>query len=508
MLELFTSNYIATEAQRTQRKNDLRKLWVSVAESSLDKRTYLAQIPSVDAMLMEPPVKELLGKFPREVVTDGIRKVLDKRRSQILESLDPSQWPVMNKSQLIAELERVVKDQVEPHLKPLINATGVVLHTNLGRAPLSERVCQRIAEIARQYSNLELDLSTGERGERYSHIEGLLKRLTGAESSLVVNNNAAAVLLVLNTFAQGKEVIVSRGQLIEIGGSFRIPDIMTKSGAILREVGTTNKTHLRDYREAITPSTAFLLKVHTSNYRILGFTSEVSLEELVQLGKEYQIPVMEDLGSGSLIDLSSYGLEKEPTVPDCIRAGVDILTFSGDKLLGAPQAGLIIGKTEYIEKLKKNPWTRALRVDKMTLAGLEAVLLEYLDPEKAIREIPTLRMLTMSLPELEIKAKNLLDHLYEGSSRTSVNSNVSIRIFEDSSQVGGGALPLQKLPTKLVAIKPLKFSAQRLEERLRAYDPPILARIQNDELLLDPRTLEEAQLSIIAEAIITICKEN
>ncbi|HWP48588.1 MAG TPA: L-seryl-tRNA(Sec) selenium transferase [Candidatus Limnocylindrales bacterium] len=480
----------------------------------MDKRAYLTQIPSVDAMLAEPLVKELLEQFPREIVVEGIRKVLNARRSQILESLDPTRLPQIDKSQLIAELEVVVKSQMEPHLKYLINATGVILHTNLGRAPLSERVCQRITEIARQYSNLELDLSTGERGERYTHIEGLLRRLTGAESGLVVNNNAAAVLLVLNTFAQGKEVIVSRGQLIEIGGSFRIPDIMVKSGAILKEVGTTNKTHLRDYREAITPNTAFLLKVHTSNYRILGFTSEVSLEELVQLGREYHVPVMEDLGSGSLIDLSRYGLEKEPTVQDCIRAGVDIVTFSGDKLLGGPQAGLIVGKATYIEKLKKNPWTRAIRVDKMTLAGLEAVLLEYLDPEKAIQEIPTLRMLTMKLPELEARAKNLLNLLLEtqhfptnpDTPGQPSGESFSARILDDFSQVGGGALPLQKLPTKVVAVKPFKFSVQCLEERLRAYNPPILARIQNDELLLDPRTLEVSQFPILAEAISVICK--
>jgi len=469
----------------------------------MDKQKYLAQIPSVDAMMAELPVKELLEKFPREVVVQGIRRVLSARRSQILESPDPTKLPEMDKSRLIAELEDLVKSQMEPHLKCLVNATGVILHTNLGRAPLSEPVCQRIVEIASRYSNLELDLNTGERGERYSHVEGLLTKLTGADSALVVNNNAAAVLLVLNTFAQGKEVIVSRGQLIEIGGSFRIPDIMLKSGAILKEVGTTNKTHLRDYREAITPNTAFLLKVHTSNYRILGFTSEVSLEELVQLGKEYQIPVMEDLGSGSLIDLSRYGLEKEPTVPQCIQAGVDVVTFSGDKLLGAPQAGLIVGKAPYIEKLKSNPLTRAIRVDKMTLAGLEAVLQEYLDPEKAIQRIPTLRMLTMPLAELEVRARNLLDLL-----KKEMVSSFSARILEDSSQVGGGALPLQKLPTKVVAVRPLKFSVQRLEARLRAYHPPILARIQNDELLLDPRTMEEAQVPLVAEAISTICKQE
>lgn len=466
----------------------------------MNKQTYLAQIPSVDVMLMEPYVKELLEKFPRGVVVEGIRKILKDRRTQILESSDPANLPELDKFQLAEEVATFIEAQMEFHLKPLINATGVVLHTNLGRAPLSEFACQRIVEIARQYSNLELDLSTGERGERYSHVESLLIQLTGAESGLVVNNNAAAVLLVLNTFAQGKEVIISRGQLIEIGGSFRIPDIILKSGAILREVGTTNKTYLRDYREAITSNTAFLLKVHTSNYRILGFTSEVSLEELVQLGKEHQIPVMEDLGSGSLIDLSRYGLEQEPTVPDCIQAGIDVVTFSGDKLLGAPQAGLIVGKISYIEKLKKNPLTRAIRVDKMTLAGLEASLREYLDPEKVIQKIPILRMLTVSLSELEVKAENLLNLLQKDG------SGFSARVLEDSSQVGGGALPLQKLPTRVVAIKPLKFSVQRLEERLRAYNPPILARIQNNELLLDPRTLEEAQLPTVAAAIVAICK--
>jgi len=389
-------------------------------------------------------------------------------------------------------IERV-REKVRPNLRKVVNATGIVLHTNLGRAILSKAAVKAINDVAGSYSNLELDLETGERGTRYAHVEELLCRLTGAEAGFVVNNNAGAVLLVLNTLAKGREVIVSRGQLVEIGGSFRIPDVMAQSGALLIEVGTTNKTHLRDYERAVNEQTALLLKVHTSNYKIIGFTSEVPAEELVMLGRKKSLPVFEDLGSGVLVDFSKYGIAHEPTVRESLTAGVDVVTCSGDKLFGGPQAGIIVGRADIISRIKKNPLTRALRVDKFTLAAMEATLRLYFDEEKAVKEIPTLNMITMPREELQRRAQKVRARIGE-----KVGSKIQTEVVEGFSQVGGGALPEQNIPTFLVSLNPTGITVNALEEKLRKMEPPVLARIQKDRLLLDPRTLLDGDADIIA----------
>ena len=434
----------------------------------------------------------------RPLVVDSIRKVLNEKRQAILQdgeekaeaavNLTPEKWS--------AAIEEEVTASLRPSLQPVINATGVVLHTNLGRAPLFEGALQTLMEIAGGYSNLELHLETGERGSRYEHVEDLLRRISGAEAGLVVNNNAGAVLLALNSLAEGKEVIVSRGQLVEIGGSFRIPDVMRKSGARLVEVGTTNRTHLFDYEQAVTENTALLLKVHTSNFRILGFTAEVSLKELAELGRAKGLPVMEDLGSGCFVDLAPYGIEHEPTVQEALQAGVDVVTFSGDKLLGGPQAGIILGKKIFIDFIKKNPLTRALRIDKLTLAGLEATLRVYLDPDRVVKVLPALGMLTCPVEDLEKRARRFQRRLARD-----LSPHAKLTDREESSQVGGGALPLQALPTRVVAIRPLRTSAASLEERLRKNQPPVIARVKDEEVLLDLRTVAEEEEPILFEAV-------
>ena len=462
------------------------------------RQRYLRTLPAVEELLHRPPIQTLLKIHSRPVVVDSIRKVLGEKRLTILQgveeevaaagSLTPDQWT--------DAVEEAVAATFRPSLRPVINATGVVLHTNLGRAPLSEEALRNLLEIAGGYSNLELDLETGERGSRYEHVEKLLCRVSGAESGLVVNNNAGAVFLALNSLAEGKEVIVSRGQLVEIGGSFRIPDVMRKSGARLVEVGTTNRTHLRDYEQAITEETALLLKVHTSNYRILGFTAEVPLKDLAALGGARGLPVMEDLGSGCFIDLSPYGIEHEPTVQETLQAGVDVVTFSGDKLLGGPQAGIILGKKRFIDRIKMNPLNRALRVDKLTLAGLESTLRVYLDENRVLSTLPALGMLTCPLKELESRARRFQRKLSK-----EISGECQITLREDSSQVGGGALPLQVLPTRVVAIRPLKLSAAALEERLRRSEPPVMARVKEEEVLLDLRTVAGEEEAALLEAV-------
>jgi L-seryl-tRNA(Ser) seleniumtransferase len=354
--------------------------------------------------------------------------------------------------------------------------------------------------IASGYSNLEYDLEAGIRGSRYVHAEAILCEITGAERALVVNNNAGAVLLALNTLALGQEVVVSRGQLVEIGGSFRIPDIMARSGARLREVGCTNRTHLYDYEEAIGAETALLLKAHVSNFQIIGFTAEVDILDLTALGKKHGVPVMEDLGSGCFLDLSRFGLKGEPTVQDSVGAGVDVVTFSGDKLLGGPQAGIILGRSELITRIRKNPLTRALRVDKLTLATLEATLRLYRDQETAINAIPTLRMIATDLATLETRARGLQERL-----KAVVPANLNVVIADGASRVGGGALPIQNLPTKLVALSSEELSAARLELRFRGYEPPIIGRVEQDRFLLDVRTLQPGEEDIIVGAAAQVC---
>jgi len=458
----------------------------------------LRKIPSVDELLSRPQVVDLLKVHPRNVVVEAIRKGLERVRDDILRKQD---LPKLGEAFFTFEnlyplFQKEIDLQIQPRLRRVINATGVVLHTNLGRSPLHPSAIKHLVEVSKTYSNLEYDLERGERGDRYTHVEETLCRLSGAESALVVNNNAGAVLLVLNTLADGKEVIVSRGELVEIGGAFRIPDVMKRSGALLREIGTTNRTHFNDYQKAIGPHTALLLKVHTSNFRVMGFTSEVSLQDLVQLGREHQLPVVDDLGSGCLIDLTQHGLEKEPTVQETIKTGVDAVTISGDKLLGGPQAGIILGKKNILDLFKINPLTRALRIDKLTLAALESTLLLYFDEKRAMEEIPVLSMLSLDMRKLKKRGKRLLKRL----SRMT-NERMTISLKEDVSQVGGGALPLQELPTVVVAVKPLDFSVNSLEESLRKGDPPIISRISKEELILDMRTVFDEEIPLLAAGI-------
>ncbi|MEO2067890.1 MAG: L-seryl-tRNA(Sec) selenium transferase [Desulfurobacteriaceae bacterium] len=460
------------------------------------KKELLRKIPKVDLFLKDEELLSTLGDFPKTFLVDAIRTTLEKVRKEILEGKRKDLNLEEIKKEIIKELKKLTK----PKLHKVINATGVVLHTNLGRAPISKKVAEHLANLITGYSNLEYDLQKGKRGLRYRNLEWILKKLTGAEDVCVVNNNAGAVLLVLSALAKGKEVIVSRGELIEIGGSFRIPDVMIQSGAILKEVGTTNKTHLFDYENAINEKTGLILKVHTSNYKILGFTESVKTQELVELGKRYGIPVYEDLGSGSFIDVRKIGLSYEPTVQDVLKAGVDVVSFSGDKLLGGAQAGIILGKKEYLEKIKKHPLNRALRIDKMTLAVLEMTLMYYLDEEKALKEVPTWYLLSQSLEDIKKKAENIYFKLKEE------DLEAEIDIVEDESEVGGGALPLQKLKTFCIGIKPKKLSLQELEQTLRNQEIPIISRIKNEICLLDMRTVFDEEIDYVRECLIKILR--
>ncbi|GAB6076599.1 L-seryl-tRNA(Sec) selenium transferase [Desulfurobacterium crinifex] len=452
-------------------------------------RELLRQIPKVDLFLNDKDLLDILGDHPRVLLVEAVRNVLDRVRKGIVEGRIVKVNQKVIKEEIVKELKKLVS----PKLHRVINATGVVLHTNLGRAPISERVAEHLKWIITGYSNLEYDLVKGKRGLRYRNLEWILKKLTGAEDVCVVNNNAGAVLLVLSALAKGKEVIVSRGELIEIGGSFRIPDVMAQSGAILKEVGTTNKTHLWDYENAINENTGLILKVHTSNYKVLGFTESVSTKELVELGRKYDIPVYEDLGSGSFIDVRKIGLSYEPTVQDVLKAGVDVVSFSGDKLLGGAQAGVILGRKELIQKIKKHPLNRVLRIDKMTLATLEATLMYYLDEERALKEIPTWRLLSQPLEEIKRRAERLYSLLVKNELRA------KIEVVEDESEVGGGALPLQKLPTYCVAIDPEKISLENFDCFMRNQEIPVVARIKNETYLLDMRTVFDGEIGILAE---------
>jgi L-seryl-tRNA(Ser) seleniumtransferase len=463
-----------------------------------DRQRFLRALPKVDELFLLPSLQSLLKEHSRPLVVESIRRAVDRRRQEILTGAGtPENLPAERDHEKWAgAVKEELAEILRPSLRPVINATGVVLHTNLGRAPLAPEALGHILETARGYSNLEFDLATGERGSRYEHVEGILCRLSGAESALVVNNNAGAVFLSLNTLAEGREVVVSRGQLVEIGGSFRIPDVMKKSGARLVEVGTTNRTHLRDYEQAINEKTALLLRVHTSNFRILGFTAEVPLRELAALGAAKNLPVMDDLGSGCLIDLARFGLDPEPTVQEAVQAGADVVTFSGDKLLGGPQAGIIVGKKRCLDPIKKNPLNRALRIDKLTLAALESTLRFYLEGDEALNRLPAFRMLTGSLADLERRSKRFLKNLAK-----EIGALCRLRLKDDSSQVGGGALPIQDLPTKVLALFPGKLSAADLERRLRNGQPPVVVRIQENEVLLDLRTVAKEEEKFLTKAL-------
>ncbi|MCZ6872405.1 MAG: L-seryl-tRNA(Sec) selenium transferase [bacterium] len=459
---------------------------------------YLRQLPAVDEVLRDAETQPWITEFPRATITSVIRHVLESIRQVVLQASDTAKLDALEMGRA-AILERVYQQLTDVQgyrLRRVINATGVIIHTNLGRSLLAPEAVANMQTVAESYSNLEYDLERGVRGSRYAHIEVQLTQLTGAEAALVVNNNAAAVFLALQALAVGREVIVSRGQLIEIGGSFRIPDIMRSSGAILREVGATNKTHLHDYAGAICEQTALLLRVHTSNYRIVGFTAEVAPQALVTLGHAHDIPVMEDLGSGTLVDLRMYGVADEPTVPEVIASGVDLVTFSGDKLLGGPQAGILVGKASYIEQIRRHPLHRAVRVDKFTIAALEATLKFYAEPELARQRIPTLSMLSMTPQTIRRRLTRLRRRLPEA-----VREAYQMQVVDGHSAVGGGALPLAALPTKLLALQPTFCSLTELERRLRGRQPAIIGRIVQNQYCLDLRTVREPELAEIATAL-------
>jgi L-seryl-tRNA(Ser) seleniumtransferase len=427
----------------------------------------------------------------REKINDFLDLCRQEIRDQVITDPRELAW-----EKLVPRAISFVRSQSRPHFRRVLNGTGVVVHTNLGRSILADSAVDAVSDACRYYSNLEFNLATGKRGIRYAHVEELLCRLTGAEAALVVNNNAAAVLLILDTWAKGREAIVSRGELVEIGGSFRIPEVMAKSGAILREVGATNRTHVRDYENAINENTAVLMRVHTSNYRIIGFHKAVSQEELVALGHKHDLPVIEDMGSGNLFDFSPYNMMPEPTVQQTVAAGLDVISFSGDKLLGGPQAGIIIGRKKYIDPIKTNQLNRALRIDKMTLAALEATLRLYLDPELARTHVPTLSMITADASFLKAKAQRMKQRL-----KRHFNDRLELTLVPSVSRVGGGAFPEQDLATTLVGIKGSKWSADDLKNVLLATNPPLVGRIEDDWFCLDPRTLDARHMGLVLDSL-------
>ncbi len=467
------------------------------------QKSLLRLLPGVDRILELSKTKPFFEAIPKSVLASSVRTVIEDLRVGILNGEADITENRLSDASIIQEVKNRVDKEMAPNLTRVINATGVVLHTNLGRSLLCEEAIRNLLTIAGRYSNLEFDLAKGMRGERYSCVEDLLCEITGAEAAMAVNNNAGAVFLCLETLAKEREVIVSRGELIEIGGSFRIPDVMAKSGAILHEVGTTNRTHLKDYENAIENNTGLLLKVHTSNYRVVGFTAEISLEELVALGKKYRLPVMEDLGSGTFIDFSRYGMSKEPTVQESVAAGADVITFSGDKLLGGPQAGIIVGKKDVLEEIKTNPITRALRIDKLTLAALESTLRMYRDEKKAVEIIPTLRLLTLPNSFIALQAEKL----YSMLKRTD-EPRMMVQIGDCTSRVGGGALPLLDLPSKYVGVSVDGMSSNAVERAMRENTPPIIGRIEEDMFIMDLRTVQADELAIIVAAFLNLLKKG
>jgi L-seryl-tRNA(Ser) seleniumtransferase len=460
---------------------------------TIEQQAALRRIPSIEKLLTQDTFRALQEKYSRDLVTDVLRAAVTESRRRILsEGADLSSPDEFSYLQLV---RKKLDEITTSTLRPLVNATGTITHTNLGRSLLGKSARENLCQVAVNYINLEYDLETGERGHRDRITEPLLQRLTGCEASTVVNNNAAAVLLALNTLAQGKEVIVSRGELIEIGGSFRIPDVMTASGTILREVGTTNRTHFRDYEVAINENTALILKVHPSNYKIVGFSSTPDITEIVELGRRSGTPTMEDLGSGSLIDLTRYGLPREPVVREQLEAGVDIVTFSGDKLLGGPQGGIIVGKSNLVQQIRKNPLMRALRVGKLTIAALEATLRLYLNEDRLPQELPMLSCYTRTLDELQSVAEGLTTSLRQVFGET-------VRVTSEASQVqiGSGSLPVQTLPSLAVVLESQQMSAEYLAAQFRTQPTPVIGRTQDSKFWLDVRAIGKKQLNWIIEA--------
>lgn len=456
----------------------------------MDKRELLRGIPKIDEVLKDQRLVFLMEKIPRTVIVETVREVMDQLRQDILH--DQVQ-EIRTGDDLMQTICNGVLVKNKKSLHHTINATGTVLHTNLGRANLSKNAIDQVLDVCGQYSNLEYDVKAGHRGSRHDHVEQIICKITGAQAAMVVNNNAAATMLCLSAMGEGKEVIVSRGELVEIGGSFRVPDIMAQSGATLVEVGTTNKTKIGDYRQAITEDTAALMKVHTSNYRILGFTQEVKLEELVPLGKEKELPVIYDMGCGLIANLSEVNMD-EPTVMHALGTGIDVILFSGDKLLGGPQGGIIVGKKQWIDQMKKHPLARVLRVDKMTLAAMEATFREYLDMDQAKENIPVLRMITMPLEALEEKAK-VLQALLNGKA-----PDISYKLVYVKDQIGGGSAPLVRLPGVGLMLTSSK-SPEWIERQLRKAQVPVIARIADNHVILDVRTIDEDEFEQVATAI-------
>jgi L-seryl-tRNA(Ser) seleniumtransferase len=447
----------------------------------------LRGLPSVDRLLGHEKARALVARYRRDYVVQQCRAILDELRVALRREPSADTGP-LDEATLLGRLEARLEAGRESSLTRVVNATGTVLHTNLGRALLAEPAIDALCRAAARPVNLEYDLDRGARGRRETTIESLLCDLTGAEAATVVNNNAAAVLLALNTVADGREVVASRGELVEIGGAFRIPEIMAKSGAILREVGTTNRTHADDYARAITDRTALLLKVHTSNYRVVGFTAEVGLAELAAMGARHGVPVMEDLGSGALVDLSRYGLPTEPLVAERVALGADLVTFSGDKVLGGPQAGLIVGRERWVREVARNPLHRALRCGKLTVAALEATLRLYQQSAGLEDAIPTLRAFARPLAEIEALGRRVLPAL-----QAALGADFTLSLEDSTAQVGSGALPTGELPSKVVAVERPGMSADRIAARFRAARPPIIGRIHDDRFLLDLRTIGDPE---------------
>lgn len=464
----------------------------------MEKNAQLRNLPAVEKVLNHPEVVgAVAGGVPRLVALGAARDVLEFLRRSIL----AGEMVEVSLNSVVSATLDLAADRQRPKIRRVVNATGVVLHTNLGRAPLPPQAMEAYAE-ASGYCNLEYDLDSGARGSRHEPLIKILKELTGAEDALIVNNNAAAVLLTLSALTRGREVVVSRGQLVEIGGAFRVPEVLTQSGAVLKEVGTTNKTRILDYAHAIGPETGALLKVHTSNYRVMGFTEEATLEEMVHLGRRHNLWVIEDLGSGLLLPPHMLGID-EPGVAASVAAGADIVTFSGDKLLGGPQAGIIVGRYAAVEALARHPLMRALRPDKVTLATLEAVLKLYRDPKKAISAIPTLAMLSQSKETLRERAGSLADKF-----SNALDEGVVIEVEEDYSEAGGGSLPLAQFPTFVVSLRKQHGGVTALEANMRRLDPPVIARIKDDALLFDPRTVADEDFDTLVRLVATAFGEE
>jgi L-seryl-tRNA(Ser) seleniumtransferase len=466
---------------------------------SSSKQDALRKIPAVETLLSEPPLLQLTQSVPRRLVAGAVRAAVEHAREAILNGdADDIAEETLHRSIVAAAVDRVLFAS-QPHYRKAINATGVILHTGLGRAVLAPEVIDQIASELAGYSLLQIDVETGRRGTRMPRIERLLQELTGAEAATIVNNNAAATSIVLNTVAFGKEVIVSRGQLVEIGGSFRLPEVMQASGARLVEVGTTNKTHPRDYEQAVGENTAALLRVHPSNYKISGFTSEVPLETMVQIARKHNLVIIDDVGAGSLIDVSRFGFEKEPTLQESVRAGSDLITSSADKLIGAGQGGIILGRKKLVDAVRKNPFARIVRPGKLTLAALETTLALFLDPEEAVRRVPTLRMLARTCEDIAAQADRIAAALNERE----VPAQVSV--VDGASQMGSGSLPTQNLRTRLVALAPRGQSAATLARKLRQGKPSVVTRVKTDQVLIDPRTLLDGDETLLVEAVAQGC---